>query len=67
MPDYQVDLIKAEFICCYCGKRAPTHFKTKRGLYDRRQFGRCWIANNLFFKHVTKCKEKNENETTAGS
>jgi len=55
---YQIDFVSGDFICGYCKRRFPTHYRVKKG-WERRQCGRRWVSgNNIFFRHVIACQQK---------
>ena len=54
-----IDFSTGEFVCGSCGRRFPAHYRTKKGMYGRKQFGRGWVAgNNNFFRHTKACLAK---------
>ena len=49
--------LDGEFECPKCGRRFPTHYKAKRGFFERRQLGRCYVCSlpNVE-RHIKACK-----------
>ncbi len=55
--EYKIDFRSGEFVCGYCERRFPTHYRVKKGDL-RRQLGRRWVAgNNIFFRHAVACQK----------
>ncbi len=56
--EYKIDFVEGDFICGYCARRFPTHYRVKK-TWDRQQMCRRWVAgNNIFFRHVAACQKR---------
>lgn len=47
----------SEWECPKCGRRFPTHYRITKSFWDKRQFGRQYVASqNNVARHVDACR-----------
>jgi len=57
---YKVSYTRGVFICGYCGREFPTHYRVTKGEF-RKQFARRYVAGiNNFERHLRSCKKEKE-------